>query len=158
MRNVRNYFILKLSWCIIQTQRFCSQIPVENITFCFRSYLYVHIKHLILIFFKISVFLYFTIFYIVFPQRIFIKNTENIIILEITNVVLLYNILGYHCLGKLPSVGDKNIFLLIAVFSSVPFSHSVLSDSLRPHEPQHARPPCPSPTPGVHLNPCPSSQ
>ena len=29
-------------------------------------------------------------------------------------------------------------------------SHSVVSDSLRPHEPQHARPPCPSPTPGVH--------
>ena len=32
-----------------------------------------------------------------------------------------------------------------------------MSDSLRPHEPQHARPPCPSPTPGVHPNPCPSS-
>ena len=29
-------------------------------------------------------------------------------------------------------------------------SHSVMSDSLRPHESQHARPPCPSPTPGVH--------
>ena len=36
--------------------------------------------------------------------------------------------------------------------SSVQFSHSVMSDSLRPHEPQHARPPCPSPTPGVHPN------
>ena len=34
--------------------------------------------------------------------------------------------------------------------SSVQFSHSVVSDSLRPHESQHARPPCPSPTPGVH--------
>ena len=33
---------------------------------------------------------------------------------------------------------------------SVQFSHSVVSDSLRPHEPQHARPPCPSPTPRVH--------
>ena len=32
---------------------------------------------------------------------------------------------------------------------SVQFSHSVVSDSLRPHESQHARPPCPSPTPGV---------
>ena len=40
-------------------------------------------------------------------------------------------------------------------FSSVQFSHSVLSDSLWPHEPQHARPPCPLPTPGVHPNPCP---
>jgi len=35
-------------------------------------------------------------------------------------------------------------------FSSVQFSRSVMSDSLRPHESQHTRPPCPSPTPGVH--------
>ena len=35
-------------------------------------------------------------------------------------------------------------------FSSVQFSRSVVSDSLLPHESQHARPPCPSPTPGVH--------
>ena len=34
--------------------------------------------------------------------------------------------------------------------ASVQFSHSVMSSSLRPHESQHARPPCPSPTPGVH--------
>ena len=39
--------------------------------------------------------------------------------------------------------------------SSVQFSCSVVSDSLRPHESQHARPPCPSPTPGVHPNSCP---
>ena len=38
------------------------------------------------------------------------------------------------------------------ISSSVQFSHSVVSDSLRPHESQHARPPCPSPTPGVHSN------
>ena len=43
-------------------------------------------------------------------------------------------------------------------FSSVQFSHSVVSNSLRPHELQHARPPCPSPTPRVHLNPRPSSR
>ena len=42
-------------------------------------------------------------------------------------------------------------------FSSVQFSHSVVSDSLRPHELQHARPPCPSPTPGVHSDSRPSS-
>ena len=41
--------------------------------------------------------------------------------------------------------------------SSIQFSHSVVSTSLQPHELQHARPPCPSPTPGVHPNPCPSS-
>ena len=38
---------------------------------------------------------------------------------------------------------------------SVQFSHSVMSNSLRPHEPQHARPPCPPPAPGVHPNQCP---
>ena len=38
------------------------------------------------------------------------------------------------------------------VRGSVQFSRSVVSDSLRPHELQHARPPCPSPTPGVHSN------
>ena len=41
--------------------------------------------------------------------------------------------------------------------SSVQFSHSVVSDSLRPHESQHARPPCPSPSPGVHSDSRPSS-
>jgi len=42
-------------------------------------------------------------------------------------------------------------------FSSVQFSHSVVSDSLQPNESHHARPPCPSPTPGVHSNSHPSS-
>ena len=41
---------------------------------------------------------------------------------------------------------------------SVQFSRSVMSDSLQPHELQHARPPCPSPTPGVHPDSHPSSQ
>ena len=43
-------------------------------------------------------------------------------------------------------------------FSSVQSSRLVVSDSLRPHESQHARPPCPSPTPGVYPNSCPSSR
>ena len=43
-------------------------------------------------------------------------------------------------------------------FSSVQFSHSVMSNSLRPHEPQHARLPCPSPTARVYPNLCPLSQ
>ena len=43
-------------------------------------------------------------------------------------------------------------------FSSDQFSHTVMSDSLRPHELQHARPPCPSPTAGVHPNSCASSR
>ena len=43
------------------------------------------------------------------------------------------------------------------IISSVQFSRSVVSDSLRPHESQHARPPCPSPTPGVYSDSCPLS-
>ena len=41
---------------------------------------------------------------------------------------------------------------------SVQFSHSVMSDSLRPHGLQHTRPPCPSPTPGAYSNSCPLSR
>ena len=44
------------------------------------------------------------------------------------------------------------------IFSSVQFSHSVVSNSLQPHESQHARPPCPSSTPGVHLDSRPLSR
>ena len=54
----------------------------------------------------------------------------------------------------------QNVFYVIQFylwFSSVQFSRSVVSDSLRPHESQHARPPCPSPTPGVHSDSRPSS-
>ena len=44
------------------------------------------------------------------------------------------------------------------VFSSVQFNRSIVSDSFRPHELQHTRPPCPSPTPRVHSNSRPSSR
>ena len=56
----------------------------------------------------------------------------------------------------------KKQYLISCLFwgslSSVQFSRSVVSDSLQPHELQHARPPCPSPTPRVHPNSCPSSR
>ena len=52
----------------------------------------------------------------------------------------MYNIICYKC-----TISDQ-------------ISCSVVSDSLQPHESQHARPPCPSPTPGVHSDSCPSSQ
>ena len=44
------------------------------------------------------------------------------------------------------------------IIRSDQISRSVMSDSLPPHESQHARPPCPSPTPGVHSDSRPSSQ
>ena len=48
--------------------------------------------------------------------------------------------------------------IIFLVLCSVQFSHSVVSDSLRPHGLQHTRLPCPSPTPGACSNSCPSSQ
>ena len=53
-------------------------------------------------------------------------------------------------------MGEIDKGLIEEKFSSVQFSCSVMSNSLPPHEPQHSRPPCPSPTPRVHPNPCPS--
>ena len=58
-------------------------------------------------------------------------------------------------------VGDSCIIkfqislLSYILISSVQFSRSVMSDSLQPHGLQHAKPPCPSPTPGVYPNSCP---
>ena len=63
--------------------------------------------------------------------------------------------------GKVMSLLFNMLSRLVITFlprSSVQFSRSVVSDSLRPHGLRHARPPCPSPTPGVHPNPCPLSQ
>ena len=53
---------------------------------------------------------------------------------------------------------SKASIFTISKVSSVQFSCSVVSDSLRPHELQYTRPPCLSPTPGVHPNPCPLSR
>ena len=52
----------------------------------------------------------------------------------------------------------KQVTIFSSIFRSVQFSHSVLSDSLRPHESQHTRPPCPSPTSRVHSDSHPSNQ
>ena len=54
--------------------------------------------------------------------------------------------------------GVWQVYILSPNFSSVQFSRSVMSDSLRPHELQHARPPCPSPIPAVHSDSRPLSQ
>ena len=64
-----------------------------------------------------------------------------------------------NCWVESPSnaIFPHNYLNVLILFSSVQFSHSVVSDSLWPHELQHTRPPCPSPTPGVHSDSCPSS-
>ena len=55
-------------------------------------------------------------------------------------------------------INFKVTWLASVQFSSIQFSCSVMSDSLWPQELQHARPPCPSPTPGVHSSSCPLSR
>ena len=95
--------------------------------------------------------------------------------LYITSLALIYNwkSVPFDCLHLMPfSLHPcpvtvnliSSITLLFLKYNwpktvgSVQFSCSVVSDSLRPHELQHARPPCPSPTPGVYSNSCPSSR
>ena len=60
------------------------------------------------------------------------------------------------CIRPLPHLHTQNSWKV--QFSSVQFSSSILSDSLWPHGLQHARPPCPTPTPGVYPNSCPLSR
>ena len=61
-----------------------------------------------------------------------------------------------HNLGRIQC--DHWGIITNVIIASVQFSRSVVPDSLRPHESQYTRPPCTSPTPGVHSNSCPSSQ
>ena len=57
----------------------------------------------------------------------------------------------FESILEFPFQNEKNFLkLTLSTFRSVQFSRSVVSDSLWPHESQHARPPCPSPTPRVH--------
>ena len=70
-------------------------------------------------------------------------------------------LLGRKVMTNLDSIFKSRDITLPTKFclvSSVQFSCSVMSDSLQPHESQHARPPCPSQTPGVHSDSRPSSQ
>ena len=60
----------------------------------------------------------------------------------------------YHCIVYVPLYSHSSR----PCFSSVQFSRSIISNSLWPHEWQHARPPCPSQALGVYSNSCPSSQ
>ena len=63
-----------------------------------------------------------------------------------TQTGALYQTRGMEWGGRWSFKGEE-------IYVSVQFSHSVVSDSLQPHESQHARPPCPSPTPGGDVQP-----
>ena len=71
-----------------------------------------------------------------------------------TQSVMMHTIKGFGVVN----VTEVDLFLEFPRFSSVQFSGLIMYSSLRPHEPQHTRPPCPSPAPWVHSNPCPLSR
>ena len=79
-----------------------------------------------------------------------------------SSFLFLCLLFSHHCHTDCPGYFKpqaKDIFSMkYFLIQSVQFSHSVVSDSLRPHDLQHARPRCPSPTPGVHSDSRPSSQ
>ena len=81
---------------------------------------------------------------------------------ELYQFLYTIDIIYFTCIYIVNAIRNYFIFILshqlYIQFSSVQFSHSVMSESLRPYESQHARPPCPSPTPGVHPNSCQSSR
>ena len=87
---------------------------------------------------------------------------------EWINKILLYSTGSYIQYPTMEKNIKKNVHRMCVCvcvyiyiykrYISHQISHSVVSDSLRPHELQHARPPCPSPTPRVHWDSCPSSQ
>ena len=75
--------------------------------------------------------------------------------LDLLSKTMIFCLLEYLCLIMFTLLTP---FFALPYFSSVQFSRSVMSDSLRPHGMQHTRPPCPSPTPGVYPNSCPLSR
>ena len=75
-----------------------------------------------------------------------------------SGILILHTIAIHRRMIMKNCLREKGKFELDIQFSSVQFSRSVVTDSLWPHESQHARPPCPSPSLGVYSNSCPLSQ
>ena len=90
------------------------------------------------------------------------SNYHTIALISHTSKVMLKILQGklqQYVKHELPDIqAGRRARNQIVSLCSVQFSRSVVSDSLRPHESQHARPPCPSPTPRFHSNSRPSSQ
>ena len=89
---------------------------------------------------------------------------SKFLLLQLSEKPELQHFMFAHFLSMYQITVLRNLFIILVTIndshlhSSVQFSHSVVSDSLRPHESQHARPPRPSPIPGVHPDSRPSSQ
>ena len=93
---------------------------------------------------------------IVFTIWTFVGKLMSLLFNTLSRFVIDFPLKGKRHVS--PSLQIYPSHLPLSPFSSVQFSHSVVADSLWPHESQNTRPPCPSPTPGVHSDSCPSSQ
>ena len=87
------------------------------------------------------------IYFDIYSDQLYLKSSF-ICMYEVRNIFFKYK-------NKVKLIDIQKKYQLN---TSVQFSHSVMSDSLQPHESQDTRPPCPSPTPRVHSDSCPSSQ
>ena len=85
------------------------------------------------------------------PQKFIFGRLESLMAVASLFTDKSGNIKFHHIL----KVYITNVLTPVLLYQ---FSCSVVSNSLQPHEPQHTRPPCPSPTPGVHPNPCPPTR
>ena len=85
------------------------------------------------------------------------NNIYNQSMMQKATLILIIRSQNIYFYLELKCYSIKPIQFSSVQFSSVQFSHWVMSDSLQPHELQQARPPCPSPTPGVYSDSCPSS-
>ena len=106
-------------------------------------------------------------FVISFMDSVNASQYTIILIFKLSFVSFMFSIplnsanicLYFYCLSFQRKYVSNCPYLYYFLFNqSDQISRSVVSDSLRPHESQHARPPCPSPTPGVHSDSRPSSQ
>ena len=94
---------------------------------------------------------------ITLTMQIFVGKVMSLLLNMMSKLVIDFLPRSKHLLISWLQSPSSVIFSSVQ-FSSVQSSSSVMSDSLPPHELQHARPPCPSPAPGVHSNSGPSSQ
>ena len=91
----------------------------------------------------------------VFSSVLYVDRSQNCVFSYLLpGIIVIYL---YPPKVKALSRASGRLLLLFCCCNSVQFSRSVVSNSLQPHELQHARPPCPSPTPGVHSNSRPST-
>ena len=90
-----------------------------------------------------------------FPNELFILSSTSLILFPTSSLTHIWD----AEFQERPTMTLHPCEILSSLtVGSVQFSHSVVSNSLQPHELQHARPPCPSPTPGVHSDSSPSSR